>query len=135
MRQRIIDVTASSKLSRMQSGALVTLAKEEGLTVTLPAPGRGLEYTFVVKTAIGTSGNEKYTIALPSTSASVKGAVISGTADTAGKVQRSAGADKIELGSINGGTVGSIITMTCDNDSKWNVTGIATGTGDTTIFA
>ena len=119
----------------MQSGAVITLGTAAGFTVTLPSAGRGLEYTFVVKTAC-TSVLGYYTITVPSkTDASVKGAVTSGASDGAAKSQASSGADTVVLGTVNGGAIGTIITMTCDNDSKWNVTGVAIGSGDTTVFA
>ena len=134
-RKRIVYVTASATLSKNQSGSLVVLDKAAGLTVTLPEPGRGLEYDFVVKTAI-TAAAGYYTISIgDAATASIKGAVTSGASDGAAKSQASSGASTVVLGTVNGGAIGTRIKLICDNDGKWNVTGSAIGSGDTTIFA
>jgi hypothetical protein len=134
-RKRIIDVTASTTLSKNQSGALVTLANVAGLTVTLPSPGRGLEYDFVVKTAI-TGAAGYYTVTVPSVAtSSMKGSVVSGASNGAAKQQASSGAEKIQCGTINGGAIGTHLKVICNNDGIWEVTGQAIGSGDTTIFA
>jgi hypothetical protein len=134
-RKRVLDLTAAATLSRNHSGSIVTLSAVNGFTVTLPPAGRGLNYEFYVKTAI-TGAASYYTITVPSVAnASIKGAVTSGASAGAAKSQASTGHEKVRLGTINGGAIGTRITMTCDNDKKWNVTGSAIGSGDTTIFA
>jgi len=136
-RKRIIDMTTAGTLSKNQSGALVTLANAAGFVVTLPAPGRGLEYDFVVKTAMTAGGATScwYEIQVPSTvAASMKGSVVSGASNGAAKQQASSGASKLQLGTINGGAIGTHLKVICNNDSKWEVTGQAIGSGDTTIF-
>lgn len=133
-RKRIVDVTSSSTLSKNQSGSLVVLANAAGLTVTLPEPGRGLEYDFVIKTAI-TAAEGYYTISVADVAtASIKGAVTSGASNGTAKSQASSGVETVKLGTVNGGAIGTRIKLVCDNDGKWNVTGSAIGSGDTTIF-
>ena len=65
----------------------------------------------------------------------MKGGVVSGAADGNPKHQVSSGASKLELNSVKGGYVGTHIKVVCNNDGKWEVTGVAVGTGTTTIFA
>lgn len=134
-RKRVIDVTANTTLSKNQSGSLVVLDKAEGLTVTLPEPGRGLEYDFVVKTAI-THGTAGYVITVPSTTtASMRGCVVSGAHNGNPKNQASSAAEKINTSSAKGGLVGSYYKLVCNNDGIWEVTGVAVGSGDATVFA
>jgi cytoskeletal protein RodZ len=133
-RKRVIDMTTAGTLSKNQSGAIVTLDAAGGFVVTLPAPGRGLEYDFVVKTAI-TGAAAYYEVAVPSTvAASMKGSVVSGATNGTAKQQASSGASKLQLGTINGGAIGTHLKVICNNDSMWEVTGQAIGSGDTTIF-
>lgn len=134
-RKRVIDLTSDSTLSKNHSGSLITLSKAAGLTVTLPSPGRGLEYDFVIKTAI-THSTGGYVITVPDTAdASVKGAVAVGSADGTVKTQVSSGSEKISTTSAAGGLIGSYYKVVCNNDGKWEVTGIGIGTGTTTVFA
>jgi hypothetical protein len=133
-RKRIIDLTTAATLSRNQSGSLITLANADGLTVTLPAPGRGLNYEFVVKTSI-THGTAGYIVQVADVAtSSIKGAVVAAAHNGASKVQASSGAEKISTTSAAGGLIGSTFKVTCNNDGKWEVTGVSVG-GDTTVFA
>lgn len=131
-RKRVVDVTASSTLSKNQTGSLVVLANAAGLTVTLPTAGRGLEYDFVIKTAI-TGAAGYYTI--DAGTYSIRGAVTSGASNGTAKSQATAAASTVVLGTINGGAVGTRIKLVCDEDGVWNATGSAIGSGDTTVFA
>ncbi len=133
-RKRIIDLTTTATLSKNQSGSLITLGAAGGFTVTLPAPGRGLEYDFVVKTAL--TGETGYTIQiLSAATSSMKGGVLSGAAAGNPLGQVSSGASKLEITSAAGGYVGTHLKVVCNNDGKWEVSGIAVGTGTGTIFA
>lgn len=132
-RKRISNVTASSTLSKNQSGSLLVLDNAAGLTVTLPDPGRGIEYDFVIKTAI-TAGTGGYVIS----GGTLRGVVAAGKNDTDSvKLQVADGSTttSISTTSAAGGLVGTTLKLVCDRDGIWNVSGLSVGGGTTTIFA
>ncbi len=122
-RKRIIDVTGSTTtLSKNQSGSLVVLSRAAGIVVTLPNVGRGLEYEFVVKTAVTSN---RYRI-VGNDSAKMRGVIAQASAGGASVLHVGDGATHIALnmyGTSSGGLIGTNFKFVCDNDGVWNVVG------------
>lgn len=125
-RKRVIDVTSATRtLSRNENGSLVVLNRADGIVITLPSAGRGLQFQFVAK-ASGAytidAGTDKMRGALLQSENDV--ASDSFTADPASHV-------KIVMGgatSQTGGLLGTNITLTCDTDGIWTVEGSSVAT-------
>ncbi len=131
-RKRVINLTANRTLSKNESGALVVLDKSDGITVTLPSAGRGLVYEFVLKSDIK-SGNATITAVGDD---KIRGYLqnVYFDEDTEGKTWVSDGTTfkKYEANGVSegtsgpttGGLRGTYVKLVCDNDGKWNASGI-----------
>ena len=124
-RKRVVDLTAATAtLSKNQSGSLIVLSRAAGMVVTLPSPGRGLEYDFVIKT--DNEHDSGYRIATAGTPASLRGS-ISVVSDGAALSEFQANGlthTAISLSSLTtGGLKGTKFRLVCDNDGVWEVTG------------
>ena len=129
MRKRVIDIiAATATLGKNQSGSLIVLNRAAGIVVTLPSPGRGLEYEFIVKTAVTSN---VYSITKSGTSF-IRGEIIVASSGDPGKMFVGNGSTHITIsmsGSTTGGLVGTHIKLVCDNDGIWEATGFASGSG------
>lgn len=132
-RIRVVSLTASKTLGKNDSGSLFVLNVATGLTVTLPARGRGLFYDFVVGTAVTSNA---YIIATQ-TADKIRGVVVNSKNDTASKAFVATSSDTMTMnGTTTGGIVGEHFRLVCDNDGVWNIIGHNTASGsEATPFA
>ncbi len=123
-RKRVINLTANRTLKKSESGSLIVLDKADGITVTLPSPGRGLQFEFVFKTDIA-SGAAVITAGTNKLRGYLHG--VYHDEDDAGKTWTSDGTTFVRYnanGGTTGGLKGTYIKLVCDNDDIWNISGI-----------
>jgi hypothetical protein len=123
-RKRVIEITAATAtLSKNQSGSLVVLNRAAGIVVTLPDAGRGLEYDFVVETAV--TNNAVYKI-IGNDSPSMHGSIHSASSG-GGNLFSANGTTHVAVSfsSATGGDLGMQIKAICDDDGLWHVSGLA----------
>jgi hypothetical protein len=115
------------------SGRLITVAKADGTTITLPAAtGTGAEYTFIVTTAITTSNT--LVVQVASASDVMVGAVtaigLSTEADESAAFVTAADSDTITMnGTTTGGLVGTKIVLRDIASGSWVVEVLSVGSG------
>lgn len=122
---------ATLTLTAAQSGSIVTLNAATGVTITLPAPVIGLNYTFTVTTSV-TSNNHKV-ITDAGTTLILGGVVMTEASDTnAGLAALFNGTTHIAIlmnGTTTGGLIGTTFNMYCVTATQWNIEGIVAGSG------
>lgn len=128
----VTDVTtATQTLTSSQSGSLILLDRAAGVTVTLPAPIVGLNFSFCVKTAV-TSNNHKV-ITDAGTTFILGGVVMTEAADTnAGLGALFNGTSHISIlmnGTTTGGIIGTFFNLYCVTATQWAIEGIVAGSG------
>lgn len=123
--------TATLTLTAAQSGSTVLLDRAAGTTVTLPAPVVGLQFSFVVATAV-TSNNHKV-ITDAGTTFILGGVVMTEAADTnAGLGALFNGTTHLAIlmnGTTTGGIIGTAFNLTCVTSTQWAIEGIVAGSG------
>ena len=124
-RKRVIDVTTATRtLSRNENGTIVVLNRADGITVTLPTAGRGLEFQFVAK------ADGAYIV--DAGTAKIRGALLSARDDTASISFVADGTTDVKINTnktTTGGKIGSNFTLTCDTDGIWTVEGAVVSSG------
>lgn len=129
---KVKSVTADATLSldANESGSTFLLAKADGIVFTLPAPVVGLEYEFLVTTAVTSNA---YSIDTDAASTFLAGVVITGIGDAATTETSAAdGTTIVSLdmnGSTKGGLIGSYVKVKCVSSTQWMVTGTLVGSG------
>jgi len=132
----IANLTASTGAPTVaQSGSVFTLSRTAGITVTLPAPTVGLQYTFISITT-PTTGN--YKIITDAGTTLLQGVITSATT-TASVFESVVATSNIAVtmnGTTTGGLVGTQLTFTCLSSTLWQVFGTNFTSGTTaTPFA
>jgi hypothetical protein len=121
-RKRVINVTTATRtLSRNENGSIVVLDRAAGSVVTLPAASRGLEFQFVVKTAVTSNA---YTV--DGGTDEFRGVILSAQNNAASKSFTGDPASDVKItsnGTTTGGRVGSNFTVVCDTDGIWTAQG------------
>lgn len=123
-------LTASATLTTAQSGSVISLDALAGLTVTLPTPALGLQYTFVIGVAT-TSNKYKIVTGTPASQFLAGGLNF----DKSGTISRydADGATDVSInlnGTTTGGaSVGDMFTVTGVSSTIWNVSGTVTASG------
>jgi hypothetical protein len=131
LHREVVLCTASTTLTKDQSGALVVLGVATGCTVTLPAPVEGAQFT--VATSVTRTSNS-YKIITDAATTFLVGAVMAGdgTIATSGDVFEANGTTIVAVtidGDTKGGFIGSTLRFTCINATQWYVEGLLIGTG------
>lgn len=121
---------ATVTLTAAQSGATLLFDKADGIVYTLPAPVVGLNFTFLVKTAI-TSNSAK--VITDAGTTLLLGSVWEAIAAGTGTQFFSAPTTSIAVtqnGTTTGGLIGSALYFTCIDATHWMVDGtlVASGT-------
>lgn len=127
----VVDQTAAATLTAAQSGGTFLLDAAAGFTLNLPVPVVGIEYTFIVKTAITSNS---YKILTDASTTFLGGqldiAVSAGTA-----AYFFANGTTIRSINLNGTTTGGAaanngrIIVKCVTSTMWLVDGIVEGSG------
>ena len=131
LHREVVACTSSTTLTAEQSGALVTLSAAAGLTLTLPAPSEGMQFTVGV---ITTRTSNSYKIITDAATTFLVGAVMAGDATiaTSGDVFEADGTTIVAVtmdGDTKGGFIGTTLRFTCISATKWYVEGLVIGTG------
>lgn len=129
----VTNVTAATLApTAATSGSVYTFDKVDGITVTLPAPSPGLEYTFVVKTTITSNS---YKVITDAGTTLLTGTIIASIDNAAGKEWVGNGTSHLAVtqaaASTNatGGIIGSYLKFTCITSTLWHVFGFANSGG------
>jgi hypothetical protein len=128
----IIDATAATLgLTASQANSIILLDRAAGVTVTLPPPAIGLNFSFAVKTAV-TSNNHKV-ITDAGTTLILGGVTMTEAADTnAGLGALFNGTTHVSIlmnGTTTGGIIGTFFNLTCVTATQWVIEGIVAGSG------
>lgn len=127
----VTSVTAATLApTAQQSGTTFLLNRAAGCTITLPAPVVGVNYKFVVQTAVTSNDYGMDTDGASTFLAGVIQQVIAASATSEG--QAGDGTSHVSLnmnGSTTGGLVGSYHTVTAISGTVWWVDGIHVGSG------
>lgn len=132
MSQPVIDgLGATRTLLAEESGSLIIADRAAGITLTLPAPEKGLSFDLVVKTSI--TSNSLKVITDAGTTLLI-GQVSSNDTDTSGAAVYFAanGSTHIAItqnGTTTGGLIGTRLKFTCVSTTQWLVEGIVNGSG------
>lgn len=135
----ILHTTGATRtLTAAESGALVYLAKADGVVITLPATALGLTYDFIVNTSV-TSNAYKLSTAVQGTEFfdgtinSLQDAAVASTVFTADGSTH----DNVSMnGTTTGGLIGTWLKVTCTAANKWTVSGFNRASGtEATPFA
>ena len=110
------DLTAASTLSVADSGKVLFLNSSAEFATTLPAPSKGLKFSFVVKAA---PSGASYTIVTPS------GAILGSCAQGNAVPDMSDGSDTIITFVDGSAVVGDRIDLICDGTNYYIVGGLA----------
>lgn len=130
MAKQPINVTAATLTVDRDShaGAVVTVNRAAGTTITLPASvGKGDKYTFVVGTTISSNN---FIVKVANATDTMFGGVSIST-DIAGVTMLCGGTDDTITmsGSTTGGVAGSFVTLEDVAVGKWLVSGFLASTG------
>lgn len=130
MAKQPINVTAATLTVDRDShaGAVVTVNRAAGTTITLPAStGKGDKYTFVVGTTISSNS---FIVKVANATDTLFGGVSIST-DIAGVTMLAGGTDDTITmsGSTTGGVAGSFVTLEDVAVGKWLVSGFLASTG------
>lgn len=130
MAKQPINVTAATLTVDRDShaGAVVTVNRAAGTTITLPAStGKGDKYTFVVGTTISSNS---FIVKVANATDTLFGGVSIST-DIAGVTMLAGGTDDTITmsGSTTGGVAGSFVTLEDVSVGKWLVSGFLASTG------
>lgn len=131
LHREVLTLTADRTLKAEESGSLVVLGVASGLTLTLPAPVEGMQFTVGVSV---TRTSNSYKIITDAATTFLVGAVMAGDATiaTSGDVFEADGTSIVAVtidGDTKGGFIGSTLRFTCINATQWYVEGLLIGTG------
>ena len=120
---------ATVTLLASQSGSTFLFDRAAGITYTLPAPVVGLQYQFVVTTAVTSNAD---VIATDAATTFLQGVAYACIAAGTGGSFLGNGTSHVKVsmnGTTTGGLVGSIIRVTCVTATQWNVEASLVGSG------
>jgi hypothetical protein len=126
----VLAAGSTRTLTAPQSGATVLLDTATGSVVTLPAPIKGLKFTFIVSVTVTSNSHKVITdagttllvgmIALMEAAAtSAVGCLFDGTGNVAITMN----------GSTTGGIKGTRFTVECISATVWEISGLVAGSG------
>jgi hypothetical protein len=131
LHREVLTLAAGRTLKAEESGSLVLLGVAAGMTLTLPAPVEGMQFTVGVSV---TRTSNSYKIITDAATTFLLGAVMAGDATVAqsGDVFEANGTTIVAVtidGDTKGGFIGSTLRFTCINATQWYVEGLLIGTG------
>lgn len=122
--------TATLAPTADQSGTVFLLNRAAGITITLPAPVVGLQYTFVVQTAVTSNDYGMDTDAATTFLLGVIQQVIAASATSEGQVGNGTSHVSLNMnGTTTGGLAGSYHKVRAVSSTVWQVEGIHVGSG------
>jgi hypothetical protein len=129
----IVDLTAATAApTAAQSGSVFLFDRAAGVTVTLPAPVVGTEFTFIVTTTVTSNS---YKVITDAGTTFLAGSVLGSVDNTANKSWVGNGTTHLAVtqaaASTNatGGIVGSWLRFTCVTPTLWEVVGLTVAGG------
>ena len=130
-RQVIKEAVATRTLLAKESGALCCYDRAAGVVYTLPAPAVGMQFEFIVTTAVTSNAHKVITDA---GTTFLVGGVIMGdvTVASSGDYFEADGTTIVALsaaGTTTGGLLGERYKVTCINSTKWAIEGVTHGAG------
>src|SRR3990167_1525578 len=130
-RQVIKEAVATRSLLASESGALCVFDRAAGVVFTLPAPVVGMQFEFIVQTAVTSNAHKVITNAA---TVFLVGGVIMGdvTVAQSGDYFEADGTTIVALsaaGSTTGGLLGERYKVTCISSTQWAIHGVCHGAG------
>ena len=127
----IKEAVATRTLLASESGALCVFDRAAGVVFTLPAPVVGMEFDFIVQTAVTSNAHKVITNAA---TVFLVGGVLMGdvTIATSGDYFEADGSTHVSLsaaGSTTGGLLGERYKVTCISATQWVIHGVCHGAG------
>lgn len=123
----IVDLAASTAApTAAQSGSTFLFDRAAGVTVTLPAPVVGLQYTFIVVTTVTSNS---YKIITDAGTTFVVGSLLAASDNLASKSFIGNGTSHLAVtqaaasSNSTGGIIGSQVTVRCVTSTLWEITG------------
>lgn len=131
LRQVIKEGVATRTLLAKESNSLCCYDRAAGVVYTLPAPAVGLQFDFMVTTAVTSNAHKVITDA---GTTFLVGGVIMGdvTVAQSGDYFEADGTTIVALsaaGSTTGGLLGEQYRVTCINSTQWAIEGVCHGAG------
>lgn len=130
-RQVISGEGATRTLLPEESGALCLFDRAAGIVYTLPAPAVGMQFEFLVTTAVTSNAHKVITNA--STTFMVGGIIMGDvTVATSGDFFEADGTTIVAIsaaGTVTGGLIGERYKLTCVSATKWAIEGVCHGAG------
>ena len=129
--QVIKEAVATRTLLAKESGALCCFDRAAGVVYTLPAPAVGMQFDFLVTTAVTSNAHKVITNA---GTVFLVGGIIMGdvTVAQSGDYFEANGTTHVAIsaaGSTTGGLLGERYKVTCINSTQWAIHGVCHGAG------
>lgn len=130
-RQVIKEGVATRTLTAKESGALCVFDRAAGVVFTLPAPVVGMEFEFIVQTAVTSNAHKVITNA---GTVFLVGGIIMGdvTVAQSGDYFEADGTSHVAIsadGATKGGLLGENYKVTCISSTQWAIEGVCHGAG------